>query len=405
MLETTEARHGRRLRGLPPWRWFPCLSLCLLLVAAPVASQATLDRLTDAEFWSLVSDASEPGGAFHSDNFTSNEPNFATVAATLAKSGPHGGAYLGVGPEQNFHYIAAIRPAIAVIFDIRRQAVMQHLLFKALFELSADRAEVIARLFSVPVPAGVDRKAPIDALWRRFGDAPGSDRARLAANLAEVESRLTRTHRMPLSDEDLNSVRYVYDAFFRLGPAIDYAGDRQGLTTANTNFLKLTSAVDDTGVPRSFLGTDEQYQFVKSLETRNLVVPIQADFGGPTSIRAIGDFLRAQHLVVSAFYISNVEQYLFNPRMPAAPGGQEVNGGWQAFYDNLATLPASEATVLLRVPISASTAALTVRRTMPDGTVQTLRRGTVPLCPLHEFLAAVRGGRVKSQADANLCGR
>ena len=379
--------------------------LLLLLIAAPVSPQARLDRLSDAEFWALVSDASEPGGVFHADNFTSNEPSFANTVATLAKSGPHGGAYLGVGPEQNFHYIAAIRPAIAVIFDIRRQAVMQHLLFKALFELSADRVEFIARLFSLPVPGRVDRMGSIDAIWQRFGEAPGTDRTRLAANIAEVESRLTRTHGMALSDEDLKSLAYVYEAFFRLGPAINYAGDQKNLTTLNTNFMKLTSAADDAGVPRSFLGTDEQYQFLKSLQSRNLVVPIQADFGGPKALRAVGDFLHARALTVSAFYISNVEQYLFNPRMPAATGGQEINGGWQAFYENLAALPADDTTIVLRVPISPATAGLTVRRTLPDGTVRTERRDATPPCGLKELLAAYRAGKIRTQGDANFCGR
>ncbi len=332
----------------------PIAILALLVLAAPVSSQAPLDRLSDAEFWTMVQNMSEPGGAFHSDNFTSNEPNFAQVAATLATSGPHGGAYLGVGPEQNFHYIAAIRPAVAVIFDIRRQAVVQHLLYKALFELSADRADFIARLFSLPRPEGVNRTTSIDVLWQRFGDAPANDRSQLAANMAAVEAQLTTTHGFALSHEDLKSLEYVYDAFFRLGPAITYAGDKAGLTTGNTNFIKLTSAKDAAGVPRSFLGTDEIYQFVKALEERNLVVPIQADFAGPKSLRAVGEYLRTQHLRVSAFYISNVEQYLFHPQIGAAPGGMEINGGWNAFYDNLATLPADDAAVVLRVPISAT---------------------------------------------------
>lgn len=379
--------------------------LIFLLIGAPAASQARLDRLSDAEFWSLVSDASEPGGAFHADNFTSNEPYFANAAAALAKSGPHGGAYLGVGPEQNFHYIAAIRPAIGIIFDIRRQAVIQHLLFKALFELSADRADFIARLFSVPVPDGIDRMAPIDELWKRFGETPGIDRTRLAANIVEVQSRLTRTHGLALSDEDLKSLEYIYEAFFRLGPAITYAGDQKNLTTGDTNFMKLTSAVDDAGVARSFLGTDEQYQYLKSLQSRNLIVPIQADFGGPKSLRAVGDFLRARGLIVSAFYISNVEQYLFNPKMPRAPGGVEINGGWRAFYDNLATLPADDSTVLLRVPISPAMAKLAVTRRLPDGSVRTERRGDAPSCPLKMFLAAVRAGKVATQSDAYACGR
>jgi hypothetical protein len=381
--------------------------LLLLLLAAPVASQARLDRLSDTEFWSLVADASEPGGAFHSDNFTSNEPYFATTAAKLATAGPHGGAYLGVGPEQNFHYIAAIRPAIGIILDIRRQAVMQHLLFKALFELSQDRVEFISKLFSLPVPDRVSRTAPIDVIWQRFGETPGTDRARLTTNIADVEMRLTNTHGMALSDDDLKSLEYVYDAFFRLGPAINYAGDQQGqgLTTGDTNFKKLSMATDAAGVPRSFLGTDEQYQFVKSLESRNLVVPIQADFAGPKALRAVADFLRAHGLTVSAFYISNVEQYLFNPRMSRAPGGQEINGGWHAFFDNLETLPIDDRSVLLRVPINPQMAAMTVQRRMPDGTIQALRRDADPPCGLKEFLAAVHAGKVTTQAQATACGR
>ena len=155
------------------------LAAIVLGVQPGAAPQDSALRLSDAEFWTLIDDASERGGAFHSDNFTSNEAGYAAVAAMLAKSGPHGGAYLGVGPEQNFNYIAAIRPAVAVIFDIRQQAVMQHLLFKALFDLSTTRAEFISRLFSLPMPAGVERTAGIDAIWQRFPAVPGKDSALL----------------------------------------------------------------------------------------------------------------------------------------------------------------------------------------------------------------------------------
>src|SRR6188474_3307813 len=102
-------------------RQLVAIALALSALAAPSAqipqstsSPAPLERLTDAEFWTLMTDASELGGSFHSDNFTSNEAYFPSAVAALAKSGPHGGAYLGVGPEQNFHYISAIRPAVAI---------------------------------------------------------------------------------------------------------------------------------------------------------------------------------------------------------------------------------------------------------------------------------------------------
>jgi hypothetical protein len=65
--------------------------------------------------------------------------------------------YLGVGPEQNFTYIVNLEPRLAVIFDIRRQNAMLHLMYKALFELSPSRAEFVSRLFSRPL-----RRAPRD---------------------------------------------------------------------------------------------------------------------------------------------------------------------------------------------------------------------------------------------------
>jgi hypothetical protein len=385
--------------------------LALVVVAAIVlgvqpgaAPQDSAGRLSDAEFWKLIDDASERGGAFHSDNFTSNEAGYATVAAMLHKSGPHGGAYLGVGPEQNFNYIAAIRPTVAIIFDIRQQAVMQHLLFKALFELSATRAEFISRLFSVPLPSGLERTAGIDAIWQRFPTVAGKDAALLAANLTLVQTHLMQTHGFALTPEDLASMAYVYESFFKLGPAIDYGGFKTGLSTGGTNFAKLTSAADEAGVPRGFLGTDEMFQFVKSLQTRNLVIPVQADFGGPKALRTIGEWLRARDMRVSAFYISNVEQYLFNPKIGAAPGGMEINGGWRAFYDNLATLPVDDSSVLIRTPLGTSAASL-VQRRMPDGTMQSERRPITPFCPVREFLRSVSAGRVLSQNDARLCGR
>ena len=96
---------------------------------------------------------------------------------SLAKSGPHGGAYLGVGPEQNFNYIAAIRPAITVIFDIRQQAVMQHLLFKALFELSANTRRVhFAIVFGTDAfrrGAHSRNRRDLEALPRRAWPGPG----------------------------------------------------------------------------------------------------------------------------------------------------------------------------------------------------------------------------------------
>ena len=71
----------------------------------------------------------------------------------LKKRGVRGGAYVGVGPDQNFSYIAAIRPDVAFIVDVRRDNLLLHLLFKSLFTLARTRVEYLALLLGRPVPA------------------------------------------------------------------------------------------------------------------------------------------------------------------------------------------------------------------------------------------------------------
>ena len=78
-------------------------------------------ELSDRQFWNLSKDWSEEDGAFRSDNLLSNETSFQYVIPNLLKTAKQGGVYLGVGPEQNFTYIAALKPAMAIIIDIRSE--------------------------------------------------------------------------------------------------------------------------------------------------------------------------------------------------------------------------------------------------------------------------------------------
>src|SRR5262249_46722228 len=56
-------------------------------------------------------------------------------------------------PDQNFSYIAQIRPNIVFITDIRRDNLLQHLVFKSLFALSRNRLEYLCLLFGKPLPS------------------------------------------------------------------------------------------------------------------------------------------------------------------------------------------------------------------------------------------------------------
>src|SRR5215813_6373285 len=184
------------------------LTATILLAAAliyvgkpPIVSDTLPARLTDKEFWRMITDFSEAGGYFRSDNFLSNEAGYQRVIPLLKKSIRPGGVYLGVGPEQNFTYVVALEPKMAFIIDIRRQNMLEHLLYKALMELCADRAEFLSRLFSRPVPASLDLNSSPDAFVTAYeGVSPVE--GLFEANLKLVLDHLNKTKGFNLSSED-----------------------------------------------------------------------------------------------------------------------------------------------------------------------------------------------------------
>jgi hypothetical protein len=348
-----------------------------------VPAWALPPSLTDSAFWKLVTDVSEPGGYFRiTDNFTSNEMEVGELMAMLRASGVHGGVYLGVGPEQNFSYIAAIHPQMAFIVDIRRQAVMQHLMFKAMFELANDRADFLTLLFARPRPAGMDSSTAIQKMWDAYWPVP-TDTALGRRTIERVETLLTRTHHFVFTADESAQLRSVLEAFQYFGPSISTRGGSGGGPGSNRGFADMTGySLDSTGQPQSFLSTEDNYRYVKTLEDRNLVVPVSGDFAGPKAIRAIGAWLKAQGGVVSAFYLSNVEQYLFQ------------DGKNQAFYDNVATLPVDAKSVFIR-PYS-------MRRfgrygADPGAPVRSL-------CPIEAFLRVAEAGQIQNNDQALACG-
>ena len=333
-------------------------------------------RLTDAEFWKLQADISEPGGYFQiRDNFTSNEMEVGALFTALRERNVAGDVYMGVGPEQNFTYIASIRPRMAFIVDIRRQAVVQHLMFKAFFELAKDRADFISLVFAKPRPPGLDTSTSIQAMWAAYRNV-GTDSALAARTYARVARHLLETHGFTFTPDERETLKYVFDAFDGYGPSIATRGLSNG---RGGDFAQLTGfSADSAGQPRSFLSSEENYRTIKSLHERNLIVPVSGDFGGPKAVRAIGAYLTQHHGTLRAFYVSNVEQYLFQ------------DGKALAFYENVASIPVDSASVFIR-PYS-------------------MRRGfggfsgpTQSLCPIGPFIAAARAGRVGFNEAALAC--
>ena len=335
--------------------------LIAAIIAAPAAAQSTIpSSLSDKEFWQFVTDVSEPGGFFRSDNFLSNEMGFLYPIAELKRITKPGGVYLGVGPEQNFTYIAALQPKMAVLFDIRRQMMVHHLMYKAIFEMSADRADFLSKLFSRPRPEGLDTITSPVKLFAAFTDAR-PDSLAYRRNAIAIKDWLTKRHGFVLTGEDSASFDYVYGAFYEAGPLINYSF-RPGMGQVRFNsdrviifnssgggnpvsymrggmatYAELQSVTDGAGNYLAFLASEAAYRSVRDMHLRNAIVPVVGNFAGPKAIRAVGDYLRAHHATVTAFYLSNVEQYLF-----------QQGDDWRKWFENVATLPLDSTSTFIR---------------------------------------------------------
>jgi hypothetical protein len=284
--------------------------------------------LTDQEFWSLSEALSEPPGRFTlSDNFVSNEPRMVENVRWLR---PVGGVYIGVGPEQNFSYIARLRPAMAFIIDIRSENRNLHLLYKALFELSFDRADFVSLLFSRARPPGLESSASVRDIFSSYARVSPS-LAQYSRTAALVRERLLTRRGFPLSESDLEWIDRAFRAFYDDGPEIQFWGSRPvDRNAVKPTYRQLMTGRDVTGQSRSFLSTEDGFRFVKQLHSRNLIVPVIGDFGGPAAIQRVGDYVRKQDQRVQAFYGSNVGVYLNSEQtktfcanlasLPAAPG-------------------------------------------------------------------------------------
>ncbi len=328
--------------------WGSLLLALAFALGITASSDSSLSSrgISAEEFTRIIEDFSEPGGYFFSDNFISNEEEYLRIADKIKYLGASGGAYIGVGPEQNFTYIARIQPEIAFIVDVRRQAMIQQLMFKALFRLSKNRIEFLARLLSRPVkgPNAPKSNASIDELMRYFSLTPPDSEA-FTSNLAEIKKTIRNDFKFPLSESDLFSLDYVFDSFREDGVYISFQMDsfrgrgRRGFGHFPT-MREILQQRNLKGEPGNFLANDKDYKIVREIQEQNRIIPIVGDFAGAKALKAIAGYLRKQSCPVSVLYVSNVEQFLFE------------NGVFDAFAENVKALPIKSNSLLIRSVIS-----------------------------------------------------
>jgi len=311
------------------------LALAFVLSGLRVAADSLPTQLSDQDFWKLSSDFSEPDGFFRSDNLLSNEVWMQRVIPELLSNIKSPSVYMGVGPEQNFTYITSLKPKMVFIVDIRRGNLDLQLMYKAVFELSSDRAAFVGRLFSKKRPDGLDRNSSALDIFNAYRNVDTSEDL-YKANLKQIDDLLLNKHHFALSDGDVTGVEYVYHAFYNFGPQLNYSSTGGFGGRYQPNYADLAVATDEAGSNHNFLATEDNYQFMKTLEGKNMLVPVVGNFAGPKAIRAVGDYIRTKGATVSAFYLSNVEQYLYQDRI------------WGNFCRNIATLPLEPSSTFIR---------------------------------------------------------
>ncbi len=356
------------------------------------AARALPERLSDSEFWALSAQLSEPAGSFRSENLVSNETMFQWPIPDLKKTVTPGSVYMGVAPDQNFTYMIAVKPRMAFIVDIRRGNLLQHLLYKALFEMSATRAEFLSKLFSMPALKGVSENSTTRALF----DAAymeSADQKMFEANTKAVLELLTVKHGFTLSVDDESNLTWIYSCFFKYGPNLTYQACESGGSGFGggsgrgfgrgfgggmmfRSYADLQTQTDATNVNHAYLATEANYRWIKDFESRNLIVPVMGDFMGPKAIRAVGAWVRDHGAVVGTFYTSNVEQYLFQ------------SSTWDQFYANIALLPLDNGSTLIR--------------SVPNNMIapaQPGARAASMLSSMKELAAAFTGGKILGYYD------
>lgn len=286
----------------------------------------------DTSFAGTVARLSEAPGYFDSDNLISNETSYLHVMTRLRDGGVSGGAYIGVGPDQNFSYIAAIRPSVAFMIDIRRDNLLMHLMFKALFERSRNRLEFLSRWMGRAVPPDVAAwsDAPIEAILARVDSLPPSRTE--GDSLIAVVAR----YGVPLGVSDTSTLRRFHGEFSRLGLDLRFTSSGRSPRFYYPTLRELILERDLEGRQSGYLASEDRWRVVKELQARHRIIPVVGNLAGQTAFPALGREIAARGERVSALYVSNVEMYIWR------------DGSFGTFAANAARLPRDSRSVIIR---------------------------------------------------------
>jgi hypothetical protein len=311
------------------------IALLAVFLASSAAPRSAGASRNHKAFAALSVRLSEPGGYFDSDNLISNETSYLHVIGKLRELGIKGGVYIGVGPDQSFSYIAKIRPKMAIIIDIRKDNLLQHLLFKALFARSRNRIEYLCTFLGKPFPKtrGWDARNVKDMV--EYIDSTASDPKLFENTSREVRNQIQK-YGISLTQSDLETITKIQRAFFSAGLDIKYSSYHRPPRSIYPPYRELLLETDLEGQQQSYFNSEDDFQFVKKLEDQDMIVPVVGDLSGPQAMKAIGQYVAEIKEHVSAFYVSNVEFYL------------NRQSTYDKFVENLKSFPIDNRSLIIR---------------------------------------------------------
>ncbi len=166
-----------------------------------------------------------------------------------------GGAYLGVGSDQGFSFIAIARSEWAWLMDYDPRVVDHHQRMRA-FILEAETPEQFVELWS-----GADTKRSIEVIERHHANA--DEHAKLRRGFHVTRERLYEYYREQLADPE---------------------GREKGF---------------------GWLANPEHYSYIRLLYQQGRIMPIKGDLLGNDSMRTVAEAANALGVSIRVFYTSN----------------------------------------------------------------------------------------------------
>ncbi|MEW4568649.1 hypothetical protein AB1L88_12360 [Tautonia sp. JC769] len=316
----------------------------------------------------MIQALSEPQSGPHADNLITNEDSFPRVIGELGRVATPDGVYLGVGPDQNFSYIARCAPVRSFVLDYRRRNLRLHLLHKALFMLSETRVDYLTRL-TARRPGHLPERPGAAELVEAYANAP-FDEDLLERTRVEVFG-LIRAYGV-LDEAEWDDLARIQARLAGPGMLAKFLA-----MPIYPTFGEFIQQPDRDGSPAHMLAQDASYQRVRDAQRNDRVIPLVADLAGSGALPRLAAWLGLQGLKVSVVYVSDVEFFLLRA------------GTLDAYITNLDRLPKHENALIIRT----STREIDHPERVAGDSATTVIRS------LPAFIEAARGGRVRTPED------